>query len=76
VRREAYREAVLGFTDLLVNRPASTHLQGKAHYFLGRAYQLDGYGPLALAEYRLAALSPDSELLRKAAAQRRKELEP
>jgi len=76
VRRGAYREAVLGFTDLLVNRPASTHLQGKAHYFLGRAYQLDGYGPLALAEYRLAALSPDSELLRKAAAQRRKELEP
>ncbi len=76
VRRGAYREAVLGFTDLLVNRPASTHLQGKARYFLGRAYQLDGYGPLALAEYRLAALSPDSELLRKAAAQRQKELEP
>ncbi|MGC8764238.1 MAG: tetratricopeptide repeat protein, partial [Acidobacteriota bacterium] len=76
VRRGAYREAARGFTDLLVNRPTSTHLQGKARYFLGRAYQLEGYGPLAVAEYRLAALSPDSELLRKAAAQRLKELEP
>lgn len=76
VRRGAYREAAFGFTDLLVNRPTTTHLQGKAHYFLGRALALEGYGPLALAEYRLAALSPDSELLRKAAQQRQKELEP
>lgn len=62
-----YREAINGLTDLLVNFPASTSLQGKAHYFLGRSYQLSGYRPLAVKEYMFAELDPDSTLLQKLA---------
>ncbi len=75
VRRGAYTAAINGFTDLLVNAAGTTSLQGKAHYFMGRAYHFGGYAPLARAEYALAALSPDSDLLRKLAAERLKELE-
>ena len=74
-REGDYREAINGFTDLLVNAPASTTWQGKAHYFLGRAYQLSGYWPLAIREFMLASLDPDSELLRKLARQRLAEVE-
>jgi tetratricopeptide (TPR) repeat protein len=70
-----YREAINGFTDLLVNAPASTTWQGKAHYFLGRSYQLSGYWPLAVREYMIAALDPDSTTLRKLARQRLAEVE-
>ncbi len=70
-----YEDAINGFTDLLVNDPATTTWQGKAHYFLGRAYQLAGYRPLALKEYMLAALDPDSALLRKLARQHLAEVE-
>ncbi len=62
-REGNYRDAINGFTDLLVNAPATTSMQGKAHYFLGRCYQLSGYRPLAVKEYMLAALDPDSALL-------------
>ncbi|MEW5765225.1 MAG: tetratricopeptide repeat protein [Acidobacteriota bacterium] len=75
VRRGAYTAAINGFTDLLVNAAGTTSLQGKAHYFMGRAYHFGGYAPLARSEYSLAALSPDSELLRKLAAERIKEME-
>jgi hypothetical protein len=75
VRRGAYTAAINGFTDLLVNAPGTTSLQGKAHYFMGRAYHFGGYAPLARSEYALAALSPDSDLLRRLAAERLKELE-
>ncbi len=75
VRRGEYRAAINGFTDLLVNAAGTTSLQGKAHYFMGRAYHFGGHAPLARAEYALAALSPDSDLLRKLAAERLKELE-
>jgi TolA-binding protein len=66
-REGDYREATNGFTDLLVNAPASTSMQGKAHYFLGRCYQLSGYRPLAVKEYMAAALDPDSALLQRLA---------
>lgn len=62
-----YRDATNGFTDLLVNAPATTSMQGKAHYFLGRCYQLSGYRPLAVKEYMLASLDPDSALLQRLA---------
>lgn len=70
-----YEDAINGFTNLLVNDPATTTWQGKAHYFLGRSYQLAGYRPLALKEYMLAALDPDSALLRKLAKQHLAEVE-
>ncbi len=70
-----YEDAINGFTDLLVNDPATTTWQGKAHYFLGRSYQLAGYRPLALKEYMLAALDPGSTLLRKLAKQHLAEVE-
>lgn len=74
-REGDYREAINGFTDLLVNAPASTTWQGKAHYFLGRSYQLSGYWPLAIKEFMIAALDPDSAMLRKLARQRLAEVE-
>ncbi len=74
-REGNYREAINGFTDLLVNAPASTAWQGKAHYFLGRSYQLSGYWPLAIREFMLASLDPDSDLLRKLARERLAEVE-
>lgn len=74
-REGDYREAINGFTDLLVNAPASTSWQGKAHYFLGRSYQLSGYWPLAIKEFMLASLDPDSALLRKLAKERLAEVE-
>jgi TolA-binding protein len=66
-REGDYREATNGLTDLLVNAPSSTSMQGKAHYFLGRSYQLSGYRPLAVKEYMAAALDPDSPLLQRLA---------
>jgi|WetSurMetagenome_2_1015567.scaffolds.fasta_scaffold17641_4 TolA-binding protein len=66
-REGDYREATNGLTDLLVNAPASTTMQGKAHYFLGRCYQLSGYRPLAVKEYMAAAIDPDSPLLQRLA---------
>ncbi len=74
-REGDYREAINGFTDLLVNAPASTTWQGKAHYFLGRAYQLSGYWPLAVREFMIATLDPDSATLRKLARQKLAEVE-
>jgi tetratricopeptide (TPR) repeat protein len=74
-REGDYREAINGFTDLLVNAPASTTWQGKAHYFLGRSYQLSGYWPLAIREFMLSALDPDSALLRKLSKERLAEVE-
>ncbi len=70
-----YEQAINGFTDLLVNTPATTSWQGKAHYFLGRSYQLAGYRPLAVREYMLAALDPDSTLLEKLAKEHLAEVE-
>ena len=74
-REGNYREAINGFTDLLVNAPASTTWQGKAHYFLGRSYQLSGYWPLAVKEFMAAALDPDSATLRKLARHKLAEVE-
>jgi TolA-binding protein len=74
-REGDYEEAINGFTDLLVNAPGSTTWQGKAHYFLGRSYQLSGYWPLAIREFMLASLEPDSATLRKLARQRLAEVE-
>ena len=74
-RNGDYEEAINGFTDLLVNAPATTSWQGKAHYFLGRSYQLAGYRPLAVKEYMLAALDPDSTLLVKLAKEHLAEVE-
>ena len=74
-REGDYREAINGFTDLLVNDPASTTWQGKAHYFLGRSYQLSGYWPLAVREFMIASLDPDSATLRKLARQKLAEVE-
>ncbi|HNQ77939.1 MAG TPA: hypothetical protein PKJ37_07960 [Acidobacteriota bacterium] len=68
------REAIDGFLDLLNNAPFTTASQGKAHYFLGRSYELRKYGTLALIEYRLASLE-DNGLLGKAVDKRLKELE-
>jgi tetratricopeptide (TPR) repeat protein len=70
-----YDEAINGFTGLLLNHPYTTSWQGKGHYFLGRCYQLSGYGPLALPEYRLASVSPNDQLLVKLARMRIKELQ-
>lgn len=70
-----YDRAIEGFTDLLVNSPATTSWQGKAYYFAGRCYQLTGYPPLAIQEYKMAALDPDDALLEKLAQKRLKELE-
>lgn len=74
-REGDYREAINGFTDLLVNAPTTTSMQGKGHYFLGRAYQLSGYHPLAVREFMLAAVDPDSVLLQKLAKQRLAEVQ-
>jgi tetratricopeptide (TPR) repeat protein len=70
-----YDRAIEGFTDLLVNASSATTWQGKAHYFAGRCYQLTGYPPLAIQQYRLAALDPDDALLEQLAQKRLKELE-
>ncbi len=72
-RRGNYSRAIDGFTDLLVNAPSETSWQAKAHYFLGRSYQLSGYGAIALDEFKEAALSADP-LLKKLAKQRLKEV--
>ena len=74
-REGAYGEAINGFTDLLINAPSTTSMQGKAHYFLGRSYQLSGYRPLAVREFMLAAVDPDSVLLQKLAKQHLAEVE-
>ncbi len=68
------REAIDGFLDLLNNDPHSTASQGKAHYFLGRAYEIRKYATLALIEYRLGSLE-DNDLLKKAVDKRLKEME-
>jgi tetratricopeptide (TPR) repeat protein len=69
-----YDRAIEGFTDLLVNFTTSTSWQAKAHYFMGRSYQLSGYGPLAQHEYELSLLAPDDPLLVKLAHQRLSEI--
>jgi TolA-binding protein len=69
-----YKKANDGFLDLLNNRPFSTASQGKAHYFLGRSYELKGFKTLAVIEYRLSCLE-ENDLLRKAAEMRLKELD-
>jgi len=68
------QKAIDGFQDLLNNAPYSTSSQGKAHYFLGRSYELKGFRTLAMVEYRLAELE-DNDLLRKAGNMRLRELE-
>lgn len=68
------QKAIDGLLDLLNNSPYSTASQGKAHYFLGRSYELKGFRSLALMEYRLACLE-DNELLRKACGLRLKEMD-
>jgi len=68
-----YEPAIDGFTDLVNNASATTDFQGKAHYFLGRAYQLAGYSPVAAGEFRTASLEPENSLLVKLAQQRLKE---
>lgn len=68
-----YDRAIEGFSDLLLNQPESTTWQGKAHYFMGRAYQLSGYAPLAEEQFKIAALS-DNPLLVKLAVRRIKEV--
>ncbi len=70
-----YDRGIDGFTDLLVNAPYTTSWQGKAQYFLGRCYQLSGYGPLAVKHFELAALSPNDDLLVKLAKKRLKEIQ-
>jgi tetratricopeptide (TPR) repeat protein len=70
-----YEPAIDGFTDLLVNASATTTFQSKAHYFLGRSYQLAGYAPVAAGEYRTAGLEPDNPLLIKLVQQRLKEVQ-
>ncbi len=70
-----YDRGIDGFTDLLVNAPYTTSWQGKAQYFLGRCYQLSGYGPLAVKHFELAALSPNDDLLVKLAKRRLKEIQ-
>jgi hypothetical protein len=68
------QKAIDGFLDLLNNRPYSMVSQGKAHYFLGRCYDLKRFRSLAVIEYRLGNLE-DSDLLKKASDMRLKELE-
>lgn len=68
-----YDRAIEGFSDLLLNDAESTTWQGKAHYFMGRAYQLSGYAPLAEEQFRTALLS-DNPLLVKLAKRRLKEV--
>ena len=46
-REGDYREAINGYGPL-VNASGSTSWQGKAHYFLGRSYQLSGVLALAI----------------------------
>lgn len=71
-----YDEAIYVFTDLLQNQPTHTSRQGKAHFFLGRCYQIKDYGPLAEQEYRFARLAPENAFLRKLANKRFEELQP
>ena len=70
-----YDRAIEGFTDLLVNFVTTTSWQAKAHYFMGRCYQLSGYGPLAQHEFELSMLAPDDPLLVKLSKQRLSEIQ-
>lgn len=73
-RLGGYQKAIDGLLDLLNNSPYSTASQGKAHYFLGRSYEMRGFKSLAVVEYRLGLLE-DNELLGKACGLRMKEME-
>jgi len=70
-----YDEAARGFADLLVNAPQTTSFQSKAHFFAGRCYQLQGYGPMASPEYAIAAFEPANPLLVRLAQQRLESLQ-
>jgi tetratricopeptide (TPR) repeat protein len=73
-RTGAYDLAVRAFTDLLFNDPTSTSMQGKAHFFLGRCYQILNYPPLAEEQYLLARADPGSALLAQLATARLEEV--
>lgn len=68
-----YSEAEKVFSDLLVNHSYETISHGKAHFFLGRCYQLRGYSSMAIPEYRYALLD-ENELLKKVAEKNIKEM--
>jgi len=68
-----YSEAEKILNDLLINHSYETVSHGKAHFFLGRCYQLRGYSSLALPEYRYALLG-ENELLIKVAEKNIKEM--
>lgn len=68
-----YSEAEKVFNDLLVNHSYHTISHGKAHFFLGRCYQLKGYSSMAFPEYRYALLD-ENELLKKVAQKNIKEM--
>lgn len=67
------REAEQIFNNLLTNHSFDTISQGKAHYFLGRCYQLRGFNSLAFSEYRYAALD-SNPLLSKVAFKKMEEM--
>ena len=69
-----YDRAIDGFTDLLTNFAATTCFQGKAHYFLGRCYELSGYGPLAEQQFQIAELDARNALLLKLCKRRLAEI--
>lgn len=69
-----YDEAARGFTALLMNAPYTTSCQSKAHFFTGRCYQLQGYGPMAAPEYHIAAFEPANPLLLRLATKRQESL--
>lgn len=74
-RTGEYDKALREFTDLLNNAPYSTSLQGKAHFFLGRCYQVLNYPPLAQEQYTIARTDPGSALLGQLASGRLQEVQ-
>jgi TolA-binding protein len=73
-RTGEYDRAIRAFTDLLHNAPYSTTKQGKAHFFMGRCYQVLRYAPLAQEQYQLSRMDPGSPLLTQMAEARLEEV--
>jgi tetratricopeptide (TPR) repeat protein len=69
-----YKEAENIFINLLNNYSFVTISHGKAHYFLGRTYELRGFKTLAYFEYKFANIE-DNELLRKVTSNKMSEFE-
>ena len=69
-----YKEAENIFINLLNNYSFVTISHAKAHYFLGKCYELRGFKTLAYYEYKFASIE-DDELLRKVISNKMSEFE-